>query len=161
MDLTPRPADDVTPKVRRKRRWLPMTLIAASLIGGGVVVTQFLTSAIDYYCNVDEIGVREGCDSERRVRVQGVVEQGSVREVDGATVFTLEFNGKTLDVTYQGDPGGIFQECISVVAHGRIAPAGFDSDRIEVRHSNQYVEKNEDRLDESNEEAAACSLLVE
>jgi hypothetical protein len=47
------------------------------------------------------------------------------------------------------------------VAHGRIAPAGFDSDRIEVRHSNQYVEKNEDRLDESNEEAAACSLLVE
>jgi cytochrome c-type biogenesis protein CcmE len=161
MDLTPRPADDVTPKVRRKRRWLPMTLIAASLIGGGVVVTQFLTSAIDYYCNVDEIGVREGCDSERRVRVQGVVEQGSVREEDGATVFTLEFNGKTLDVTYQGDPGGIFQECISVVAHGRIAPAGFDSDRIEVRHSNQYVEKNEDRLDESNEEAAACSLLVE
>ena len=161
MDLTPRPADDVTPRVRRKRRWLPMTLIAASLIGGGVVVTQFLTSAIDYYCNVDEIGVREGCDSERRVRVQGVVEQGSVREEDGATVFTLEFNGKTLDVTYQGDPGGIFQECISVVAHGRIAPAGFDSDRIEVRHSNQYVEKNEDRLDESNEEAAACSLLVE
>ena len=161
MDLTPRPADDVTPKVRRKRRWLPMTLVAASLIGGGVVVTQFLTSAIDYYCNVDEIGVREGCDSDRRVRVQGVVEQGSVREEDGATVFTLEFNGKTLDVTYQGDPGGIFQECISVVAHGRIAPAGFDSDRIEVRHSNQYVEKNEDRLDESNEEAAACSLLVE
>jgi cytochrome c-type biogenesis protein CcmE len=161
MDLTPRPADDVTPKVRRKRRWLPMTLIAASLIGGGVVVTQFLTSAIDYYCNVDEIGIREGCDSDRRVRVQGVVEQGSVREEDGATVFTLEFNGKTLDVTYQGDPGGIFQECISVVAHGRIAPAGFDSDRIEVRHSNQYVEKNEDRLDESNEEAAACSLLVE
>jgi cytochrome c-type biogenesis protein CcmE len=48
-----------------------------------------------------------------------------------------------------------------VVAHGRIASTGFDSDRIEVRHSNQYVEKNEDRLDESNEEAAACSLLVE
>jgi len=161
MDLSPRPADDATPKVRRKRRWFPMALIAASLIGGGVVVTQFLTSAIDYYCNVDEIGVREGCDSDRRVRVQGVVEQGSVRNEDGATVFTLGFNGKTLDVTYQGDPGGIFQECISVVAHGRIAPAGFDSDRIEVRHSNQYVEKNEDRLDESNEEAAACSLLVE
>ncbi|CAB4645386.1 unannotated protein [freshwater metagenome] len=161
MDLTPRPSDDVAATPRRKRRWLPMTLIAASLIGGGVVVTQFLTSAIDYYCNVDEIGVREGCDSDRRVRVQGVVEQGSVRKEDGATVFTLGFNGKTLDVTYQGDPGGIFQECISVVAHGRIAAAGFDSDRIEVRHSNQYVEKNETRIDESNEEAAACSLLVE
>ena len=161
MDLTPRPTDDITPVAKRKRRWMPMALIAVSMIAGGVVVTQFLTSAIDYYCNVDEIGVRDGCDSDRRVRVQGVVEQGSVRKQDGATVFTLGFNGKTLDVTYQGDPGGIFQECISVVAHGRIAPAGFDSDRIEVRHSNQYVEKNESRFDESNEEAAACSLLVE
>lgn len=135
--------------------------MAVSIIGGGVVVTQFLTSAIDYYCNVDEIGVREGCDSDRRVRVQGVVEQGSVRKEDGATVFTLGFNGKTLDVRYQGDPGGIFQECISVIAHGRVATPGFDSDRIEVRHSNTYVEKNEDRINESEDEAAACSQLAQ
>lgn len=161
MDLTPRPSDDAVASPRRRRRWFPMALIAASLMGGGVVVTQFLTSAIDYYCNVDEIGARDGCDSDRRVRVQGVVEQGSVRKQDGATMFTLAFNGKSLDVTYQGDPGGIFQECISVVAHGRIAAAGFDSDRIEVRHSNQYVEKNASRINESNDEAAACSLLVE
>lgn len=161
MDLTPRSPDETPSAPRRKRRWAPMVLVAVALVGGGVVVTQFLTSAIDYYCNVDEIGVRSGCDSDRRVRVQGVVEQGSVQKVDGATVFRLGFNGETLDVTYQGDPGGIFQECISVVAHGRIAENGFDSDRIEVRHSNQYVEKNQERLDESDEEAAACSLLEE
>lgn len=161
MDLTPRSQAEPVVPAKRTRRWGPILLISGALIGGGVVVTQFLTNAIDYYCNVDEMGVRSGCDSERRVRVQGIVEQGSVREVDGATVFTLGFNGKTLDVTYQGDPGGIFQECISVVAHGRATTSGFDSDRIEVRHSNQYVEKNSDRIDDSNEEAAACSLLVE
>lgn len=161
MDLTPRAHGDSAAPARRKRRWGPILLITGALVGGGVVVTQFLTNAIDYYCNVDEMGVRSGCDDGRRVRVQGIVEQGSVREVDGATVFTLGFNGKTLDVTYQGDPGGIFQECISVVAHGRANAAGFDSDRIEVRHSNQYVEKNSDRIDDSNEEAAACSLLEE
>lgn len=161
MDLTPRSSVDAAKAPKRKRRWIPLSLMAVSIIGGGVVVTQFLTSAIDYYCNVDEIGVREGCDTQRRVRVQGVVEQGSVRKEDGATVFTLGFNGKTLDVKYQGDPGGIFQECISVIAHGRIATPGFDSDRIEVRHSNTYVEKNEDRISESEDEAAACSQLVE
>ncbi|MEY3806234.1 MAG: cytochrome c-type biosis protein CcmE, partial [Actinomycetota bacterium] len=96
MDLTPRSQDESPAGARRKRRWGPMLLVAAALIGGGVVVTQFLTSAIDYYCNVDEIGVRSGCDSDRRVRVQGIVEQGSVRKEDGATVFTLGFNGKTL-----------------------------------------------------------------
>lgn len=161
MDLTPRPQDQAPGAAKRKRRWAPMLIVAVALVGGGVVVTQFLTSAIDYYCNVDEIGVRSGCDSDRRVRVQGIVEQGSVRKQDGATIFTLGFNGKTLDVTYQGDPGGIFQECISVVAHGRVATTGFDSDRIEVRHSNQYVEKNQDRLNDADEEAAACSLLEE
>jgi hypothetical protein len=35
----------------------------------------------------------------------------------------------------------------------------FESDRIEVKHSNQYVEKNAERIDEANEEAAACSVL--
>jgi hypothetical protein len=35
----------------------------------------------------------------------------------------------------------------------------FESDRIEVKHSNQYVEKNAKRIDESNKGAAACSVL--
>lgn len=159
MDLTPRPQEPVGTGGRPKRRWGAIVLVTCAIVGGGVVVTQFLTNAIDYYCNVDEMGVRSGCDSDRRVRVQGIVEQGSVRKVDGATVFTLGFNGKTLDVTYQGDPGGVFQECISVVAHGRVAAQGFDSDRIEVRHSNQYEEQNKDRIEASDQEAAACSLL--
>jgi cytochrome c-type biogenesis protein CcmE len=61
-----------------------------------------------------------------------------------------------LPVTYLGDPGGIFQECIPVVAHGRLTNGVFDSDRIEVKHSNEYQSKNEVRLDEADEQAAAC-----
>jgi cytochrome c-type biogenesis protein CcmE len=52
----------------------------------------------------------------------------------------------------------VFQECIPVVAHGRLDGAGFDSDRIEVKHTNEYEEKNKSRFDEANEEAAACSV---
>lgn len=92
------------------------------------------------------------------MRVQGVVEQSSVVRADGGTNFVLEYNGKTLPVTYQGDPGGVFQECIPVVAHGRVVNGVLESDRIEVKHSNQYVEKNKTRLDEANQEAAACSV---
>ena len=54
--------------------------------------------------------------------------------------------------------GGIFQECIAVVAHGRMTGDTLDSDRIEVKHSNEYVEKNKTRLAESDGEAAACSV---
>jgi cytochrome c-type biogenesis protein CcmE len=103
--------------------------------------------------------VRSGCDAERRIRVQGVVEEGSVKSVDGETRFVISFHNKSLDVAYQGDPGGVFQECIPVVVHGRLNGDMFDGDRIEVKHSNQYVEANSDRIDESEKEADACSSL--
>ena len=156
MDLTPR---ETSPShARRSRRWMPMIIVALAVVAGGFVVTQFLTSAIDYYCNVDEVGAKQGCEGDRRMRVQGVVEKGSFsRDASGST-FSLEFNGKSMKVAYAGDPGGVFQECIPVVAHGRIVGEVFESDRIEVKHTNQYVEKNEGRLAESDEEAAACSL---
>lgn len=157
MDLTPRTGDETSSAPKRKRKWAPMVIVALAIVGGGVVVTQFLTSAIDYYCNVDEIGVREGCDGERRIRVQGVVEEGSVKSIDGETRFVISFHNKSLDVAYQGDPGGVFQECIPVVVHGRLDGDKFDGDRIEVKHTNQYVEANSDRIDESEKEADACS----
>ena len=128
------------------------------LVAGGVVVAKFLTSAIDYYCNVDEVGVRSGCNGERRIRIQGVVKKDSLSRSDGTTTFVMEWNKKDVKVSYLGDPGGIFQECIPVVAHGRMDGDIFDSDRIEVKHSNQYVEKNKARVDAANKEAAACSV---
>jgi cytochrome c-type biogenesis protein CcmE len=134
-----------------------MVIVALALVAGGVVVTKFLTSAIDYYCNVDEIGVRDGCNGDRRIRVQGIVRKDSLEKKDGTTAFTLEWNDKSIEVSYLGDPGGVFQECIPVVAHGRLDGPAFDSDRIEVKHTNEYEEKNKSRFDEANEEAAACS----
>jgi cytochrome c-type biogenesis protein CcmE len=159
MDLTPREQLGTPTGARRRRKWLPMVFIGLVVIAGGVIVTQFLTSAIDYYCNVDEVGTRDGCEGDRRIRVQGIVLENSVKKTDGATTFTLVFNEKEINIAYEGDPGGIFQECIPVVAHGRMVEGAFESDRIEVKHSNQYVEVNEERLAKANEEAAACSVL--
>ena len=159
MDLTPRTNDESSVASKKKRRWIPIVMIVAAMSAGGVVVTKFLTSAIDYYCNVDEVGSRPGCEGDRRLRVQGIVEEGSVQQQDGGTSFVMVFNLEKIKVVYAGDPGGVFQECIPVVAHGRVIDGTFESDRIEVKHSNSYVEKNKTRLDTANEEAAACSVL--
>ena len=155
MDLTPRDVPGDPAVARKKRRWKPVLLLVVVLSAGGVIVTRFLTSAIDYYCNVDEVGVRSGCEGDRRLRVQGAVDEGSLRQAAGVTTFSLSFNDKTIDVRYDGDPGGVFQECIPVVAHGRLVNGLLLSDRIEVKHSNTYVAENEARIDEA--EAAACS----
>lgn len=154
-DLTPRPTE--TPR-RSKRRVLPMVVLTLAVVAGGVVITQALSTAVDYYCNVDEVGVRSGCDMGRRLRIQGTVGEGSVVVTTGATLFDIEFNGSSLQVEYAGEPGGIFKECLPVVVHGVFnEPSGmFLGDRVEVKHSEDYVAVNDDRLQEAEAESAAC-----
>lgn len=154
MDLSPREAVPSAPRVRRGKRWPAIAVLVLVLVGGGVVLTKFLTSSIDYYCNVDELGVKDGCDAGRRLRVQGNVEEGSVESANGVTTFLVSFNDVELPVRYEGEPGGIFQECIPVVVHGRLRDGVFEGDRVEVKHSNEYTAANKDRLDEAE---SACS----
>ena len=163
MDLSPRQGAEPTVSVRRGKRWPALAVLGLVLLGGGVVVSKFLTSAIDYYCNVDELGVKDGCEADRRLRVQGNVEEGTVVQTDGVTTFLMSFNGVELPVRYEGEPGGIFQECVPVVVHGRltevVAANGsvaheFEGDRVEVKHDNEYEAENADRLDQAK---SACS----
>ena len=161
MDLSPRPTPvgPAGPAGSRslRRRWVSMAILGAVIVVGGVVVTKFLSSAIDYYCNVDEVGVRNGCEADRRLRVQGTVDEGSIKQAAGTTTFVISFKNVHLDVRYDGDPGGVFQECIPVVAHGRMVNDVFLSDRIEVKHSNTYVAKNEGRMKEASDASDACN----
>jgi cytochrome c-type biogenesis protein CcmE len=159
-DLSPRTGPDPAgAAARRKRRWMPIVVLGAVLVAGGVIVTQFLRSAVDYYCNVDEVGARSGCDADRRLRLQGVVERGSIAEAGGDTEFLIAFNGVTIPVRYDGEPGGIFKECISVVVHGRFESGTdvFAGDRVEVKHSDEYVAVNDERLTESTELEGDCN----
>jgi cytochrome c-type biogenesis protein CcmE len=154
IDLTPRTTPDDPAGRRRRRKWFPMVVLALVLVAGGVIVTQFLTSAVDYYCNVDEVDVRDGCNADRRIRLQGTVDEGSVTKVGNATVFTISFNDVTMPVEYDGEPGGIFKECIPVVVHGVIRNGELQGDRVEVKHSEEYVAVNDERV--ADAESAGC-----
>ena len=156
LDLSPRD-DQGTPAPRSRRKWAPLVVLALVLVAGGVIVTQFLRSAVDYYCNVDEIGSRDGCEAGRRLRIQGTVDRGTVETVDGITTFTISFNEHTLPVRYEGQPGGIFEECEPVVVHGEIVNDVFEGDRVEVKHSNEYEADNADRIDGATAESDTCS----
>ena len=165
LDLSPR--ERPVTRGRRRRPWFAIVVLFAVVVAGGVVLTQFLTSAIDYYCNVDDIDVKEGCEAGRRLRIQGVVDEGSVRDDGTATAFTVSFGTETLPVRYEGDPGGIFKECIPVVVHGVLSEGLFLGDRIEVKHSNEYEAENPDRVkpdrenrDASSDEGTECSPSV-
>ena len=121
-----------------------MVVIALVLVAGGVIVTQFLNTAVDYFCNVDEVGVRDGCEEDRRLRLQGTVDEGTVAQAGGRTTFTMTYNEVTIPVEYDGIPGGIFEECIPVVVHGTIEAGVLYGDNIEVKHSDEYVAENDE-----------------
>ncbi|MEO7371952.1 MAG: cytochrome c maturation protein CcmE [Ilumatobacteraceae bacterium] len=158
MDLSPRQTTTAaTLPPQRRRNWKAVALLVVVLVAGGVVVTKFLTSAIDFYCNVDEVGHKSGCEAGRRLRIQGTVEEGTVEKSGAVTEFTIVFNKVEMPVHYEGDPGGLFQECIPVVVHGTLEGKVFQGDQLEVKHSNEYAAKNPDRLDPSK--SAACSQL--
>ncbi len=157
MDLTPRTGpEDGSGVAKKKRNVLPMLVLGLVLVAGGVIVTQFLNSAVDYFCNVDEVGQVDGCEEGRRLRLQGTVDAGSIdKSIPGVTAFTMSFGEATIPVQYEGEPGGIFKECIPVVVHGEITNNLLDGDRVEVKHSNEYVEVNDDNLEEAEEYADA------
>ena len=53
--------------------------------------------------------------------------------------------------------GGIFQECVPVVVHGEIGDDEvFAGDQLEVKHSNEYEAENSERLDQAEDQSAAC-----
>ena len=74
---------------------------------------------------------------------------------NGVTDFTISFNGVTMPVRYNGEPGGIFKECIPVVVHGVIENGTLNGDRVEVKHSEEYVAVNDARVTDA--EAAGCA----
>lgn len=172
MDLTPRAAkqgvtgadsDDAAGgrssagPTRDRRKMMSIALLVVVLAGGALVVTKFLTNSLDYYCNVDEVGHKSGCEAGRSLRIQGVVEQHSVKTSKGVTSFDMTFNKVTVGVVYDGEPGGLFMECIPVVVKGVMRNGTFEGKDIEVKHSNEYNEKNKGRIAESETESAACT----
>lgn len=156
MDLTPRSdtaADAVAPKPKRK--WWAVALLALVLVAGGVVITKFLTDSIDYYCNVDELGHKDGCSADKRIRVQGEVKEGTKKIQNGITTFVISRNGVDLPVHYDGVPTSeIFQECIDVIVEGQLRGGIFEGNNVEVKHSNEY--QSADKTEQQSERDTAC-----
>ncbi len=150
LDLSPRTDAPVpTAPRRRNRKVIPIVVLALTVVAGGVIVTQFLSSAVDFFCNVDEVGERDGCEEDRRIRLQGTVDEGTIESANGVTTFSMTHNAASIDVVYDGDPGGIFQECIPVVVHGEITSGVLQGDRVEVKHSDEYAAENDANLTEA------------
>lgn len=156
MELSPRtvPGEPGTVAPKRRRRPWAYGVLAFVLVGLSVVVYQGLTSASLYFYNADEASEQRAELGSQRIRLQGSVRDDVHPLASGEGIeFTVTYNGADVVVHHDGDPPELFQPGLPVVLEGRWSPSleTFDSDRILVKHSEQYEADNGDRLDDADD----------
>src|SRR5688500_15322710 len=103
------------------RLWIVGAVIAAAV---GFLVFQGLGSATLYFYRVDEAVAKQDTLGERRIRLEGLVEDEPSTGPDGTEFVIAGESGQTVSVVHAGDPPELFQPGIPVVLEGR-----FDGDR--------------------------------
>jgi cytochrome c-type biogenesis protein CcmE len=150
VELSPRtaPGPSAPTPARRRTRWAYAVLVAV-LVGIGIVAYQGLTSASLYFYNADEAVAQRADLGDKRIRVQGTVQDDIEAIESGGVSFTILFNGVSMPVVHDGDPPELFQPGTPVVLEGVWSSnpdATFHSDQILVKHDAQYEADHGDRI---------------
>lgn len=127
---------------RKQKR---IALLAAALsvlaVAAGLVLFAMRDSIVFFYTPSDIAEKQIGPGT--RIRLGGLVEQGSFKKADGAVVnFIVTDTLKTIPVTYTGQLPDLFREGQGVVAEGRLDAAGlFVADTVLAKHDENYMPK--------------------
>jgi cytochrome c-type biogenesis protein CcmE len=145
--------DSLTPRASNTKPFIALGLVVVAI---GFVLVRGLKSSVSYFLRADEAIARMDTLGEKRFRLQGFVSDGSVVNSDELVTFDVEVNGAVVHVTFPKTPPELFRNNIPVVVAGQFAPnqlaraAGtkplFLGDEIQIKHDENYIEKNKDRM---------------
>jgi cytochrome c-type biogenesis protein CcmE len=126
----------MTPK--RRRLWLLLGSLGTLGVAAALVLTALNDNLVFFYSPTQVAEKNIGAD--RRFRLGGLVEQGSVVK-DGQLVrFTVTDTNKTVKVSYRGILPDLFREGQGVIAEGSIGPDGvFTAREILAKHDENYM----------------------
>lgn len=155
LDLSPRTTatDERARRDRRRaKRWPALVVLLVVALIGGFVVVRAMGNATLFFYNADEAVAQRQELGTSRFRLQGTVVGDSVERTGEGVRFAVRFHDVVVPVHHVGDPPQLFQPGIPVVLEGAWAGGEvFASDRILVKHTEEYDEKNEDRVREGDE----------
>jgi cytochrome c-type biogenesis protein CcmE len=129
----------VTPK--RRRLWLLVGSLCVLGAAATLVLTALNDNIVFFYSPTQVAEKHPG--PERRFRLGGLVEQGSVKKNGQEVRFTVTDLQKTVPVVYRGLLPDLFREGQGVVTEGVVEPSGaFKADSVLAKHDENYMPKD-------------------
>ena len=123
---------------RRKRAWIAVGLCGVAVIAI-VVLAVVLSENVVYFRTVSEAVAQRQSQGNDRFRLAGEVVPGSINETKDGVRFRVTDGKATATVDHVGDPPELFKAGAPVVCEGHWGRGrAFDSDRIMIRHGNEY-----------------------
>lgn len=115
------------------------------LVAGGIcaaavffLVVGGLSRNIVYFRTVSEAVAERPNEGDARLRMAGAVVPGSVERRPDGVDFKLTEGGVVASVFHRGDPPELFKDGAPVVCEGRWRGETFSSDRIMIKHGEEY-----------------------
>lgn len=106
----------------------------------GLMIYRALSESLVYFILPSEYAEASASYDDRRIRLGGIVEPGTVafHEADLRLDFEVTDSLASYRVRHYGAPPELFQENTGVVVEGRFEDGTFQSDELLVKHSEVY-----------------------
>jgi len=128
----------------RKRKRLLVVLLGLGLLGVASALVLFaFNDNLVFFMGPSDL-VAKGAPETRRLRLGGLVENGSVvRQADGRTIdFKVTDGSKDVPVVFSGVLPDLFREGQGVVVEGALGKNGvFKADTVLAKHDERYMPK--------------------
>lgn len=126
----------------RKQRRLYFVILGMAALGAAVaLVLNALGDDMVYFYTPADLQTKH-IPAGRRVRIGGLVEQGSVMKEGTTVTFRITDNTAVLPTTYTGVLPDLFREGQGVVAEGKIGTDGvLHASEILAKHDEKYMPK--------------------
>ena len=118
-----------------------IAIIGVTLTLALLLITQALKEQITFFKTPTDI-VTKGLDPAERVRIGGLVKEGSVTRNGKKVDFIVTDTAHDLNVYYEGILPDLFREGQGIVAEGQLNTNGvFVADTVLAKHDENYVPK--------------------
>ena len=126
---------------RKQRRLIMIGASLGVLATAAALVLSALSSSIVFFNSPSDVAEKH-IASGTRIRVGGLVKQGSVQRGDDLRIKFDVTDGKSdIIVRYQGIVPDLFREGQGVVAEGKLEPGGLVADTVLAKHDERYMPK--------------------